>query len=62
MVTVAGFEHIYKGLRFTRLMTLCLPCSQRSETRLLLVVRLKRNVVIMHASVKMMHQVMHDAR
>ena len=64
MVTVAGLESgIYNGPRFepvSRHLVFCVLSA--SKTGLLLVVKLRRNVAMMGASVKILHQVMRDAR
>ena len=58
MVTVAGLESgIYGGPGFeptSGYLVLCVLSA--SETGLLLVVKLERNVVMMRAGVKIMHQ------
>ena len=64
MVTVAGLESgIYNGPGFAPASGHFVFCVlSASETGLLLMVKLGRNVVMMHAGVKIMHQVMRNAR
>ena len=64
MITVAGLESgIYNGPGFAPTSEHLVFCVlSASETGLLLVVKLERNVVMMRAGVKIMHQNMRDAR
>ena len=62
MVAVADFKScIYKGLGFAWV-HLAFCVFNASETGLLLMVKLRRNVGMMCTGCKIMHQVMHDVK